>query len=59
MICFMSVTFIYMDFCIILKWTTDWSARENAAPGIIGLMIDMPLKAGDEIEYPLWSDGTD
>ena len=46
----MSVTFVYMDFMIIYKWTTDWTGRTDEAPSLIGLMIDYPLKAGQEIE---------
>lgn len=37
--------FGFMDYMIIVKWTTDWGAVEadtgKAAPGIIGAMILM------------------
>lgn len=43
---FMLVTFAYMDFMIFTKWGTDWRDEAALAPGIINLMIDMPLKMG-------------
>lgn len=39
--------FGYMDLIIIIKWTTDWSGRENASPPIIGTMIGMFLGGGE------------
>ncbi len=35
--------FGWMDWLIIAKWTTDFTNRENEAPGIISTMIDMFL----------------
>ena len=39
-IVFMSVTFVYMDYLILLKWTIDYSGDKSAeAPSIIATMI--------------------
>lgn len=39
-IVFMAVTFVYMDYLIILKWTIDYSGERSAeAPSIIATMI--------------------
>ena len=42
----MSTTFGYMCFMIFLKWTIDFTGREDHAPAIIGNMIALPLKGG-------------
>ena len=38
--------FGYMDLMIIIKWLTDYSGEEGAAPSIIQLMIGMFLNGG-------------
>jgi len=38
--------FGYMDIVIMLKWTTDWTGREDRAPPIITTMIGMFLGGG-------------
>ena len=38
--------FGYMDYLIIVKWTIDWSGREDRAPSIIATMISMFLGGG-------------
>ena len=39
-IVFMSVTFVYMDYLILMKWTIDYSGEKSAeAPSIIATMI--------------------
>jgi len=38
--------FGYMDAQIIVKWLTDFTGREQAAPSIITNMIDMALHGG-------------
>ena len=43
---FMAFTFLWMDIMIIIKWVTNWENVANKAPGIIGIMINFPLKLG-------------
>lgn len=38
-IVFMCCTFLYMDYLIIYKWSTDYSADTSKAPSIISTMI--------------------
>jgi V-type H+-transporting ATPase subunit a len=45
------VTFIYMDFLIILKWSTDFSDDTSKAPSIINTMISMIV--GNKDSHPL------
>ena len=51
-IIFMSVTFLWMDIMIIIKWLTDYSYIKMKAPSIITLMIYFPLKLGDPCPNP-------
>ena len=48
--------FGFMDYMIIVKWTTDWEAHKAAtgedAPGIIGAMITMFIGMGHKITPP-------
>jgi len=39
--------FGYMDYIIIVKWTTDWDGREGMSPSIIATMIGMFLGGGE------------
>lgn len=39
-----------MIFLIVIKWLTDWSVDGAKAPGIINLMINMPLKLGGTVK---------
>ncbi len=41
---------------IYIKWGTDWIGREDSAPSIISILIDIPLKLGN-VRKPLWGDG--
>jgi len=52
--------FGYMVILIIIKWNTDFTGKENDAPSIITMLINMPLKGGDPGPFPLYgdSDGT-
>jgi len=47
---FMSCTFGYMCFCIVIKWLTDWSTRQP--PAIINIFIEFVQLQ----EYPLYGD---
>lgn len=38
--------FGWMDLLIIVKWMTNWEGRENRAPGIVSVMINMFLNFG-------------
>lgn len=38
--------FGYMDLMIFVKWLTNFSGRENAAPSVIASMINMFLNGG-------------
>ena len=49
---FMSVTFGYMSFCIILKWLTNWDNNPNPV-SIIQLFINFFT-----VDEPLYGDGT-
>lgn len=41
-----------MIFLIVIKWLTDWNVEgTDKAPGIINLMINMPLKMGGTVNY--------
>jgi V-type H+-transporting ATPase subunit a len=40
------VLFGYMDILIILKWLTNYEGKENNAPSVITMMINMGLKKG-------------
>ena len=42
----MLAMFGYMDMLIVIKWLTDYSGEEGAAPSIIQLMIGMFLNGG-------------
>ena len=53
----MTFTFAYMCFMIIYKWCINWSKHLDAAPSIITLMIDIPLKMGSPDKKPLWGNG--
>ena len=56
MIIFMTVTFSYMCFMIIIKWITNWNEiGTNMAPSIIGLLINMPLAGGSTKGFPLYN----
>jgi V-type H+-transporting ATPase subunit a len=48
--------FGYMDMLIIIKWLTDYTGRENEAPGIINTMINIPLKGAVIEGEPFFSD---
>lgn len=39
--------FGYMDYIIMVKWTTDWDGREDRSPSIIATMIGMFLGGGE------------
>lgn len=54
-IIFMSCTFGYMCFTILLKWSTEW-VPTSTAPSIITTFINMPLKLGSTEGMPLWGD---
>jgi len=44
-----------MCFMIILKWLTNWDEiGTHKAPGIIGLLINMPLAGGSTMGFPLY-----
>lgn len=45
---FMGITFVYMDFLIILKWFKDYSKDPGKAPSIINLMMSMVLGNKDQ-----------
>ena len=47
---FMTCTFGYMCFCIIVKWLTDWSTKQP--PQIINVFIEFVQQP----EYPLYGD---
>lgn len=58
---FMQVTFGYMCFCIIYKWLTPWETfdlLEHPAPGIINILINMPLRLGATDGQPLYDTAT-
>ena len=38
-----------MDLLIFIKWATNWEGRSHEAPGIINIMINMPLKLGSTV----------
>ena len=38
-IIFMTCTFVYMDFIIVYKWSTDYTGKTDQAPSIISTMI--------------------
>jgi V-type H+-transporting ATPase subunit a len=42
--------FGFMDFLVVAKWNTDYTADTNAAPGIIILMLDMAFMASEPSE---------
>ena len=57
----MSCTFGYMIAMIFIKWAINWHEMGDdiepgtaKAPGIINIMIDMPLKMGSTSGRPLW-----
>ena len=54
----MFVTFSYMCIMIIFKWLENWEGKENLAPSIITIMINIPLKSGNPGDLPLWGDGS-
>ena len=39
--------FGYMDYIIMVKWTTNWDGREDRSPSIIATMIGMFLGGGE------------
>ena len=39
--------FGFMNTLVVVKWTTDWQGREDVAPSIIGIMIDMFVNLGE------------
>lgn len=54
---FLLITFGYMCFCIVYKWLTPWESFDlntHPAPGIINIMINMPLKMGSTEGEPLY-----
>jgi V-type H+-transporting ATPase subunit a len=53
MIFFQSI-FGYLVFCIVYKWSTDWSPVHNHAPGLLNMLIYMFLQPGT-IEIQLYS----
>lgn len=58
---FMLITFGYMCFCIIYKWLTPWESLDlslHPPPGIINIMINMPLKMGSTEGEPLYHTAT-
>jgi len=59
-IIFMCVTFIYMDFMIVVKWLTPWGTAGNNisdAPSIITVLINLLLKGGDTNGNNIWGTG--
>lgn len=51
----MCVTFGYMIAMIFYKWAINWEEKGTSnAPGIINIMINMPLKLGSTEGKPLW-----
>jgi V-type H+-transporting ATPase subunit a len=40
--------FGFMNTLVIVKWSTDWSGREDVAPTIIGIIIDMFVNFGEK-----------
>lgn len=51
----MTVSFVYMDYLIFIKWMTNWNeVGTDKAPSIIGTMINMPLKLGSTEGLPLY-----
>jgi V-type H+-transporting ATPase subunit a len=50
---FLTCLFGYMDFLIIMKWNTDWTGNEHAAPSIISQVISNMLKGGQVVGDPL------
>lgn len=51
---FLLCLFGFMDLMIIMKWLTDYTGREYAAPSIITQMINMFLKGGEVTGDPLF-----
>jgi len=50
-----------MCFCIIYKWLTPWENYDlltHPAPGIINILINMPLKLGNTDGQPLYDINT-
>lgn len=54
----MTSLFGYMNFLIIVKWTTDYTGNEHNAPSIINTMINIPLKSGTIIGTPFLGDAS-
>ena len=51
----MSVTFVYMDFLIVYKWSKDYSAdKSKDAPSIIATMIGVFAGFGDSDGPKFW-----
>ena len=53
--------FGYMDSLIFIKWLTDFTGREHAAPSIIATMINMFLNGGkvdDTVDSFIGTKGT-
>ena len=42
----MIALFGFMDYLIVLKWLTDFTANTNVAPSIITMTIDMGMSLG-------------
>ena len=55
-ITFLLCLFGFMDLLIVLKWLTDWTGNEGAAPSIITQMINMFLNFGAVNGTPLIGD---
>ena len=43
----MFTLFVYMDFLIFVKWSTNFKNVEYTAPSIITTMIEMALNGGE------------
>lgn len=52
---FMLVTFVYMDYLIVYKWTLDYTGEKSAkAPSIIATMIAVYAGFGSEDDLIFW-----
>ena len=54
---FMSMTFLYLDTMIIIKWLTDWDHGSIVPPSLIEQFLNLALKLGGVEGDPLYGEG--